>query len=235
MTEPNPHACVVCSKRIPNRPPVCSGCRTSLDSMLGEIPALFARLDPRPAKTDAEKVSGSRNPPVPPNLDVVDLTSPSRQGSIGVRMAGDWWLTGDPDQIGYLSVATELDFWAQDIRNELYPDHHLPVPTVAVLAGWLRVRLDRACDELPAVDEFAAKVKQIHRALTRQIGDQKRTGERVGKCPAILRDDTRCNTTLYVDPYVSQIACTRCRTSWPTWLHLMAALEDTGDEREAAA
>lgn len=140
-------ACVVCQKpgRIPNRPPVCDGCRSSLGSMLREIPDLFARLDPRPAKAGTEKVSGSRVPPVPLNLDVTDLAAESRPGSIGVRMAGDWASCGgDPLQVGYLSVATVLDCWVRDWRESLWPDHSLPLPVVGVLPGWLADRLDRA-------------------------------------------------------------------------------------------
>ena len=231
------HSCVVCQRRIPNRPLVCDGDRQGLDSMLREIPDLFARLDPSPGAGGGPKVSGSREAPVPVSVDVVDLTSPARPGSVAVRMAGDWSLQGgDPLQVGYLSVATELDQWARDwISHDWCPGDHLPVPTVATLAGWLRVRLDTACDEHPAIDEFAVKIRQIHRALTRQVGEVKRTGERVGRCPAVLRDNTRCGTTLYVDPYVSQIACARCRTSWSSWLELMAAMEETGDEGSEAA
>ena len=95
------HSCVVCQRRIPNRPLVCDGDRQGLDSMLREIPDLFARLDPSPGAGGGPKVSGSREAPVPVSVDVVDLTSPARPGSVAVRMAGDWSLQGgDPLQVG---------------------------------------------------------------------------------------------------------------------------------------
>lgn len=228
MTEPL--GCIVCQRagRIPNRPPVCDGDRQALGSMLREIPDLFTRLDPSPAKGGGEKVSGSRVPPVPLNVDVADLTNHIHRATLTPLPS-----LHPEDQVGYLAVATELDFWVQDWRLALYPDHSLPLPTVAVLAGWLANRLEDACDHHPAIDEFAAKVKAIHRALIRQVSEHKRTGERVGRCPVILRDDTRCNTPLYVDPYVSQIGCNRCRTTWSSWLELSAAMPDDGDEEAA--
>jgi len=221
--------CVVCQhpRRLPTRPPVCDADRTALDSMLREIPDLLARLDPAGAGNGSgPKVSGSKDPPVPLSVDVVDLTTQSRGGTLTI--AG-------PDQIGYLSVATELDFWVMDWRLLLWSDHSIPLPTVAVLAGWLRNRLDIACDEHPAIDEFAAKIRQIHKTLTRMVGDNKRTGERVGTCPMKLRDDSRCNTPLHADPYVSQVACDRCGTSWASWLTLMAAMQDDVTDEGVAA
>jgi len=175
MSDETPaHVCVVCHnpRRLPTRPPVCEADRAALDSWLAEIPDLLARLDPAgTGNGSGPKVSGSKDPPVPLSVDVVDLASPSRTGTLTI--------TG-PDQIGYLSVASELDFWVADWRLLLWPDHSLPVPTVAVLAGWLRNRTERACDEHPAIDEFHTKIRQIHRTLTRMVGDTKRTGEKVG-------------------------------------------------------
>src|SRR5690606_34873509 len=170
QTEPTePTGCVVCQRagRIPHRPPVCEGCRTKLAGWLREIPALYARLDPQPSKTGGEKVSGSRTPPVPPDLDVVDLTSPARPGSSAVKWSGRWAaLGGDPDQIGHLPVATVLDFWVRDwIANDWCPGDHLPLPVVATLAGWLETRVDTACDYHPSIDEFAADIRRIHTTL----------------------------------------------------------------------
>jgi hypothetical protein len=239
--ESTAHACVVCRnpRRIPNRPPVCDGCREALCSHLGEIPTLFARLDSaRIGSGTGPKVSGSKEPPLPLNEDNVDLALPARIGSVDIRMRGDWALKGgDPLQVGYLPIATELDFWVRDwITHDWCPGNHLPAPTVSTLAGWLRVRLDDACDQHPAIDEFAGKLKSLRRALVHAVGDIKATGERVGRCPTILRDDTRCGATLHADPYVDQIQCARCGTSWERrrWLTLAAAQDDVRDEGEAA-
>lgn len=231
-------SCIVCQRegRIPSRPPVCEGCRSALASMLREIPTLYARLDPRPGQSNTERVSGSRVPPVPLNIDVADLTDAARPASIGVKHAGHWASRGgDPDQIGHLSVATILDHWVRDwINHNWCPGDHLPAPTVSTLAAWLEVRLDDACDNHPAIDEFAADIRRIHGTIKRMVGELKAIGERIGHCPAILRDGTRCNTTLRADPYVSQVACPRCRTSWPSWLALAAAMQDDEKGGEAA-
>lgn len=223
---------------MPDFPYVCTSCRTQIRIELTEIPDLFARLDPTRTSTGAgPKVSGSHDPPLPLVVEIVDLTLPSRIGSADIRMRGAWsQVGGDPDQLGGLSIATELDFWVRDWRESRMVGEALPVPTVATLAGWLLVRLDDACDQHPAIDEFAVKVHKLRTSLQRAIGEQKRNGEPVGRCPTKLRDDTRCNTKLYADPYLDQIACGRCGTAWPRrqWLSLAAAQDDVRDEGAAA-
>lgn len=236
--------CVVCpalrpasKPRMPDFPLVCTGCRTQVRIELSEIPDLYARLDPSRTSTGSgPKVSGSKEAPLPLIVEVVDLTLPSRIGSADIRMRGDWsQLGGDPDQLGGLSIATELDFWVRDWRESRSISEGLPVPMVATLAGWLLNRLDDACDQHPAIDEFAAKVHRLHSTLRRAVGEQKAGGEPVGRCPAKLRDDTRCNTKLYADPYLDQIACARCGTAWPRrqWLSLAAAQDDVKAEEAA--
>lgn len=113
----------------------------------------------------APRVSGSGDAPVPIRLDPTDLLAPARPASTAVRMAGNWWRIagGDPDQTGRLSVATELETWARDWatdRHEGWPD-----PQVPSLCRWLADRIDWACHDHPAVDEFAADVQRIHGGL----------------------------------------------------------------------
>lgn len=199
--EPAIGPCVVCRhpRRIPNQPPVCDNCRTALISMLGEIPDLFARLDPSPQTSGAEKVSGSREAPIPVAVDVVDLTSPARTAALTI--------TG-PDQLGYLSVATELDFWVLDWRLALWPNHSIPLPTVTVLSGWLRNRVDHACDHHPAIDEFATKVRQIHKTLRRMVGELRHVHRLPAPCPT-------CElSTLVRADGASYVECTSCRRLW---------------------
>jgi hypothetical protein len=99
---------------------------------------------------------------------------------------------------------------------------------VTSLVGWLLVRLDWACDEHPAVDDFAAEVRDI----AHQVHAAARTGSsgtKVGRCPAVLRDDSRCGATLRADPYLDRITCPRCSTEWNRntggWLRLRGEQE----------
>lgn len=110
-------------------------------------------------------VSGSREAPTPlgtAGINRLDLLAPSRPGSIhGIP---------DTDQTGYLSVATELDFWVRDWLGGGAPGEHLPPPTVAALASWLSTRLPWACEYHYAIDEFAAKLSHIRSALRAALG-----------------------------------------------------------------
>lgn len=60
------------------------------------------------------------------------------------------------DQVGEPSVPAVLDSWATDWQS--YEWSTLPVPTVPALAGWLKARLEWACDEHPAIGDFAAEL-----------------------------------------------------------------------------
>lgn len=115
-------------------------------------------------------VSGSPEPRLPIDLDEVDLTAPARTStSATVPLA---YAEQDEDQVGYLSVATTLDSWAADwadlrgerLRTQLHPDQ------VGFLSHWLRLRLDDACNEHLAIDEFFEDIRLIHGALSAQLG-----------------------------------------------------------------
>lgn len=122
------------------------------------IADLWACLELSKGSGSAPKVSGSRERPIPPRMDALDLSMPARHGSLAVhvgRYAGD--------QVGHLAVATELDFWARDwadMRGESPPR-----PLVPLLCSWLSDRLDWACRTHPALDEFATAVGRIYGAL----------------------------------------------------------------------
>ena len=115
-------------------------------------------------RSNAPRVSGSNGRPLPIRVDPTDLTAPVRPGSLAVHATGDW----PADQIGWLSVATELDFWVADwatARNESRPS-----PQVPLLCRWLADRLDWACTDHTAVDEFAVKVSGLYGALMSAVG-----------------------------------------------------------------
>jgi hypothetical protein len=110
------------------------------------------------------KVSGTTTAPVPIRIDPTDLTAAVRPGSLAVHARSLW----PADQIGYLAVATELDFWASDWaaeRRESRPDPHVPAQ-----CHWLSDRLDWACQHHVALDEFAVKVSDIYGALMSAVG-----------------------------------------------------------------
>lgn len=111
------------------------------------------------------RVSGSKEPASVTDLDRLDLTASPRAAF--PTAAGR---ANKADQIGHLPVAADLDLWVRDWRNTLFPGQHLPAPTVLALVRWLSVRLGEACDRHPAIDEFAAEMYELRRALRGKLG-----------------------------------------------------------------
>lgn len=147
----------------------------------------------------APRVSGSTDAAVPIRIDPTDLLAPARPGSLPVAATGYY----ASDQVGYLSVATELEFWARDWADQR--GERSPLPTVPVLAKWLRDRLDWACRHHYALDEFAHKLYSIRASLTAAAG-------RFDAPPQTLdRECPHCGTlTLWRDPQLDLIACLHC-------------------------
>lgn len=218
--------CVTCPVLTPSAPPrapawpqVCDGDRARLRRDLSGLPDAVASLPREPGTGHGPRVSGTPEPRLPVRLLVVDLTLRANQGSLR-----PWsHRFEDEDQVGPLSVATVLDTWVRDWVETREQREHLPLANVVSLVGWLLNRLDWACDEHPAVDEFASDLRDMVRAVhsAQQLGG---AGEKVGHCPAVLRDDSRCGAGLRADPYMARITCPRCSTSWNRdtggWLRL---------------
>lgn len=124
---------------------------------------------PVPGPSKQPRVSGSKERPAPTSLERIDLMLPARQSTRTLFARGVMGI--DDDQVGTLSAATILDTWVRDWRDSLWPDHQLPASSVPDLALWLRNRVDEACDKHPAIDEFAAEMKDLRYALRRQLGE----------------------------------------------------------------
>lgn len=186
--------CVLCQRRETERAQACDPCRLWLPTVLRDIGELHTTLDVT-ARTGAAgpRVSGSREAPVPLALDVLDLTAAARLGSRGPHARG---VLGDDDQIGHLSVATELEFWVIDWIGARDKSEHRPEPTVTVMIGWLGDRLDDACDDHPAVDEFAADMRTLRAVLRRANGDLPQRPEPLVGVPCSGCDQA----ALYRDP-----------------------------------
>lgn len=168
MTE---HLCVLQCGRTYEHPNVCNPDRRWLAQLLHDIPPLHQRLGEALQKTAShtQRVSGTRNPPAPINLDSVDLSGPARPAAL--RLATRAMLDGDEDAVGHLSVATTLDAMARDWRDVLKIGARLPVPTVPELASWLATRLDEACNRHPAIDEDAQLLRKIRSQLRHELGE----------------------------------------------------------------
>jgi hypothetical protein len=165
MTEE--HTCVICQKRPYMRAQACNPCRDRLPRTLADIADLHAQL-PAAIERDqanAQRVTGSREAPVPVNIDAVDLSAHARNAT-----ATEEAKEHPEDQIGQVAVASILDQWARDWRDEMAFAQSLPVPTVPELARFLANRCEWAADRHPAVDEFAAEMARLRAILRGVLG-----------------------------------------------------------------
>jgi hypothetical protein len=189
---------------------VCDSDRQRLARDLRELPDLYALLPSVLAPQDSagEKVSGSREAPIPVDVDVVDLLGEARQPEPTARAREH-----PEDAIGNLSVASILDQWVRDWRDHRGKGENLPAPTVASLAGWLGVRLDEACDDHPAIDDFAVELRRLTTALRSALRLRRHIERLPAPCPS-------CDTVaLYreVDPVKGAsewVECGSCHRLW---------------------
>src|SRR5690349_5652729 len=160
MTE---HLCVVCQRRQFDRAQVCQGDRIWLDRTLLEIVELYALLPANlaPGRHHGQRVSGSREAPLPLRVDPLDLLMPARAATVHDTYR---------DQVGQVSIASVLDSWVRDWRDVRDRGEGLPTPTVVDLARWLGNRLEWAADLHPAVDEFAAELRKMRGGLAAVVG-----------------------------------------------------------------
>lgn len=159
--------CVICGRRPYERAQVCWPDRGRLPHILADIADLYLQLPEVLERGQAagQRVSGSREAPVPVSLDVVDLSASARIGNATAQAKRN-----PDDQIGHISVPSILDAWVRDWRDEMAFAQSLPLPTVPELVRWLRDRIEWACDRHPAVDEFAAEMVKTRGILRSILG-----------------------------------------------------------------
>lgn len=161
----NARTCIVCLERAYDHAHVCDPCRRHLHHLLADIETLWRRLPEalQPARGGTQRVSGSRTPPVPVNLDSVDLSGLARAGSRAPFARGQLGL--DDCQVGHLPVATTLESIVRVWRDVLCPGQHLPQPDVPSLIRWLDHRARDACDGFLAVDETYTELRELKASL----------------------------------------------------------------------
>lgn len=140
---------------------------------------------PTKAAANGPRVSGgSVEAPPPLDLTPVDLAAPIRPHARRLQARAALGL--DDDQIGDLSVATELGGWVRDFaeRRGETTREQLPTTKVGSMCRWLADRAHWAAREHEAVDEFADDVRRIRSRLRRVTGVTERDEEKRLPCPA---------------------------------------------------
>lgn len=214
--------CVVCQdpERIPECGQVCEPCRLPLPALLRDIADLHAHLDLTPGSgSTGPRVSGSHEPPLPLRVDALDLTMPARGGTVHD-------LHGD--QIGHVAVASVLDQWVEDWREHRDRGERRPEPpTVVVLVDWLGKRLGEACDDHPAIGEFAADVRRLCRVLRMVTGDGPARPERLpAPCPG-------CDLLALTRDHAG-VRCRACGEDWTEGQYAEWTRQLAGQMRRAA-
>lgn len=204
--------CVICQYRTPDRAMVCDGCRRRMEADLVDLVEEWTKLDPAPGQGSGERITGTREKPLPARVTVLDLTI----SNIMVKAVNDPYR----DQAGHIPVVAILDGWARDWAEELR--QMLPAPTVPNLARWLALRIDWACDTHPAIDEYVAEIRSTL-ATCRAVNGITVDTIPIGPCATARDDGNECGYRLRADPYLDNITCRRCQTVWPKrnwlWLH----------------
>ena len=133
---------------------------------------------PSKERRNGPMVGGSHEAKTPINLDMADLLGPANEGSLLVADLTPW----PQDQVGHLSVASELHFWVCDIAALL--GDPAPRPDVPELAMWLHARAGWAWDYYGALDEMAVKVERLARLLyAKQNPGAERAEAKAAPCP----------------------------------------------------
>jgi hypothetical protein len=180
--------------RLPERPQVDEACRAWLAGALRDLVDLAAELGkPPPLEVDLRPKAGKRGPyadtvaarfpsaPVsrgrrmarvsgtpdkaaPISLTGFDLLAHVRRGQ------ADSVTDRSGDQYGPQPVAVILGSWVQDWRQLRNLGEHHPArpgrdPEVGTLVDWLTPRLEWACDQHPAVADFAGEIRWMRGTL----------------------------------------------------------------------
>lgn len=191
MTDEQPTGplCVCCGLRVPHRPPVCDLCRHRIPARLWELRDLASLLPAalNPGRSGHQRVSGSREAPLPLVVAALDRGAPARVDSVRdqlVPMVRTWFDVGRVDSDSFwfhgwhrdlvrdeagrprLTVAHDQDgvpsvaAVLDSWARDWSETFDLPLPTadVPALVSWLSRHLAYAIDHHPAIDEFAAEV-----------------------------------------------------------------------------
>lgn len=211
-------SCPLCAHRDPRQGLVCDLCSQRLAARLWELRDLHALLLAAlgPGRAQSQRVSGSREAPLPLRVSALDLAGTAHREIDGVH---DTWR----DQAGSWSVAATLDSWVRDWAETL----ELPLPRAQVpaLTTWLSRHLRWALDNHPAIDEFADEVTVTLYRVRALLAVSRSVIHLAEACPS-------CGwTALRRDPGGGPVECGNCRRSWQheQFERLAVVLADEGD------
>lgn len=128
------------------------------------------------------------------------------------------------DLVGAFDPIAVLESWERDWREAFGLTRYGPASasrpasargTLIGIVGFLQSWLSKACQEHPAISDFALEVRGLHRSCKAAAGQVERAGWRV-TCPTDT-DDGECGAVLLVrsEDFGGDVACRACGTRWP--------------------
>lgn len=214
------HACRICEDRTRER--------------LAELPGLFARLDTaaammRGARRPTNGTSGGRTAPIPPRLEVLNLVA---AGGAATRLQAieDAWR---------LALGRRIDPATDGVR--IFASWRSnPARAVPGHVAFIKVNLERACERYDEVGQDIEDIRRLHAEMAAALTGEQRPGRvKIGACPVMFDDGTRCGVPLTVTTANHRVRCAGCGTRWDdlaAWRELRRAQEaiDVQPERSAA-
>lgn len=191
---------------------VCAGHVASHGANLARIPLAYAAAVQELGRRSGSgpKVTGTRTPPLPFDVDVSDTLA---------------------------SVHAVLASWTL-LALEEHPDGlHAPASTTPALAGFLATHADW-CLAQSWADDLVAEVASEHARLRRVIQPTTRRRVTLGTCPTVLADTSVCGGLLDAvidlvgdDEQGIELGCEHCGATWPadTWRTLARTLRGEAD------
>ncbi|MFE4658154.1 hypothetical protein ACFRFJ_15905 [Streptomyces hydrogenans] len=201
---------------------ICRPCEQTTNQLLAELPALFVRLSTtaallRRVGNRSAATGGRDTPPIPGRLEVLDLTGP---GGAAARLQ-----------------AIE-DAWRQAFGRRVGTWAGSPAQALPVHVGFLRINLERACEQYEAIDQDLETIHRLHRDCTTAVSCTPRPARvGIGACPARDTDGTPCGEPLAATSAHHRIHCPRCGARWAghaDWRDLRRAQDDVASATAAA-
>jgi hypothetical protein len=197
-------ACRSCQFRSPAR--ICHRCQDGADDALAALPRYYTRLGDvlTPGGGVSDRVSGSKQPPLPVRLGPLSLRGPG--GIVGVlgRWEDDW--------------RARLGWSPRPFRGSVEQ-------TVGACVKFLRNNWPWAIEEHASPELFSLDMHNLVSACRAEV-DRRGDARPIGMCPTAGEDGAACGTVLWADPYLQEIRCWKCRTAWGRnqWLSLASAM-----------
>lgn len=210
--------CVICHRHQDDERMACAVCQVRMDDQLRDIVEFYALAE-------GELVPGSGG------------GGRSTETSIGVRIVALDFVAGN-DAVAVLA-SWEAD-WRETYGLSISPMLNRPEPLLSRSVAFLRMWLQRACEDFTPIDDFARELRECW-AIARSAARMAPHARWGIECPADddRHEDGLCHARIPVDAEESkgQVQCRRCRTVWDVGhlMHVAIATTHIWADCEAAA